>query len=77
MAIHYFHCTNGIDMVIDGTGRDVATGDEMPMQARAVAAELMRAVPGYHEWWNWSVHVYDAFGAVAIVDFPTDRRRAA
>ena len=77
MAIHYFHCTNGIDMVIDGSGRDIAAVDEISLQARAVAAGLMRAVPGYHEWWNWSVHVYDDFGAVEIFDFPSDRRRAA
>jgi hypothetical protein len=77
MAIHYFHCTNGIDMVIDQTGQDIAAVDEMSSRARSVAVELMRSVPGYHEWWNWSVHVYDAFGAVEIFDFPVDRRRAA
>ena len=77
MAIHYFHCTNGIDMVINGTERDVATGDEMPIQARAVAAEAHPGGARLSRMVNWSVHVYDAFGAVAIVDFPTDRRRAA
>jgi len=77
MAVHHFHCTNGIDMVIDKTGRDVSTADEISSQAQAVAADLMRSVPGYHEWWNWSVHVYDAQGTVEIFDFPADRRRAA
>jgi apolipoprotein N-acyltransferase len=77
MAVHYFHCTNGIDMVIDETGRDISAADEISAQARAVAMDLMRSVPGYDEWWNWSVHVYDTFGAVEIVDFPVDRRRAA
>jgi hypothetical protein len=77
MAIHFFHCTDGVDMVIDQTGRDTSTVEEMSSHARAVAAALMRAVPGYNEWWNWSVHVYDEFGAVDIFDFPTDRRRAA
>jgi apolipoprotein N-acyltransferase len=77
MAMHYFHCTNGIDLVIDQKGQEIAAVDEMSAQARAVATELMRAVPGYQEWWNWSVHVYDAFGAVDIFDFPADRRRAA
>ncbi len=77
MAVHYFHCTNGIDMVIDGTGQDIAGVDELSAQARAVAAGLMRAVPGYHEWWNWSVHVYDEVGAVEICDFPIGRRQAA
>ncbi len=77
MAVHYFHCTNGIDMVIDKTGHETSSCAEMSSHARAVAAELMRAVPAYHEWWNWSVHVYDEVGAVEIFDFPTDRRRAA
>jgi hypothetical protein len=77
MAVHYFHCTNGIDMVLDDTGCEISAVDEISSQARAVANGLMRAVPGYNEWWNWSVHVYDAFGAVDIFDFPADRRRAA
>jgi len=77
MGVHYFHCTDGIDMVIDATGRDIAALDEISAHARTVASDLMRAVPGYHEWWTWSVHVYDQFGAVDIFDFPVDRRRAA
>ena len=77
MAVHYFHCTNGIDMVIDETGQETSSPGEMSSQARAVAGALMRAVPAYHEWWNWSVHVYDEIGAVEIFDFPADRRRAA
>jgi apolipoprotein N-acyltransferase len=77
MAVHYFHCTNGIDMVIDATGRDISGSAEMSSEARAAAAALMRAVPTYNEWWNWSVHVYDEIGAVDIFDFPSDRRQAA
>ena len=77
MAVHYFHCTNGIDMVIDETGQETSSPGEMSSKARAVAGALMRAVPAYHEWWNWSVHVYDEIGAVEIFDFPADRRRAA
>ncbi len=77
MAVHYFHCTNGIDMVIDRIGQETSGSNQMSCQAQAVAAALMRAVPAYHEWWNWSVHVYDEVGAVEIFDFPKDRRRAA
>ena len=77
MAVHFFHCTNGIDMVIDEKGQETSSSDEMSSHARSVAARLMRAVPGYDEWWNWAVHVYDEVGAVEIFDFPTDRRRAA
>jgi hypothetical protein len=77
MGVHYFHCTDGVDMVIDGTGQEMATPEEISSHARTVATALMRSVPGYHDWWNWSVHVYDAFGAVDIFDFPANRRRAA
>jgi hypothetical protein len=77
MAVHYFHCTDGIDMVIDDAGRDISAGEEMAAQARSVADALMRAVPAYDEWWNWSVHVYDERGAVEIFAFPSGRRRAA
>jgi hypothetical protein len=77
MAVHYFHCTNGIDLVIDAEGQETSGSAEISCHARAVAARLMRAVPQYHEWWNWSVHVYDEIGAVEIFDFPADRRRAA
>ena len=77
MAVHFFHCTNGIDLVVDAEGQETSGSDEMSAHARSVAARLMRAVPGYDEWWNWSVHVYDELGAVEIFDFPTDRRRAA
>ena len=77
MAIHYFHCTDGIDMVIDGAGREISGSGEMSAHARAVAHGLMQAVPAYDEWWNWSVHVYDKVGAVAIFEFPADRRQAA
>ena len=77
MAVHYFHCTDGLDMVIDKKGQETSGSAEMSAHAQSVAADLMRAVPAYHEWWNWSVHVYDETGAVEIFDFPKDRRRAA
>ena len=64
-------------MVIDDTGRETSGSDQMSSHAKAVATALMQAVPAYHEWWNWSVHVYDEIGAVEIFDFPADRRRAA
>ena len=47
MAVHFFHCTNGIDLVVDRTGRDIAAVDEISSHARAVATDLIQAVPGY------------------------------
>jgi hypothetical protein len=77
MAVHFFHCTNGIDLVLDETGRETRNSDEISAHAHLVAARLMSACPGYDEWSNWTVHVYDKVGAVAIVDFPAARRQAA
>ena len=77
MAVHYFHCTNGIDLVIDQNGRETRNSDENFSCAQAVAARLMRALPAYDEWSNWAVHVYDEFGLLDIVDFPLEQRRAA
>jgi hypothetical protein len=77
MAIHYFHCTNGLDLVIDQNGHETRNSDENTWRAQAVAARLMRELPDYAEWSNWAVHVYDEFGLLNIVDFPVERRRAA
>jgi hypothetical protein len=77
MAVHYFHCTDGVDMVLDHNGHRMSSPDQILAHAHAVAARLMRALPGYDDWRNWTVHVYDEMGTVAIVDFPVVRRRAA
>jgi hypothetical protein len=68
--IVYFHCTDGVDMVVDRTGQHIRDLDEVAGRARAVAQRLMRALPDYDEWGKWAVHAYDAFGEVAIIDFP-------
>lgn len=69
MAIHYFHCTDGIDMIVDRRGRPGADGVDLVGRAREVADEIRRAVPGFDAWQDWSVHVYDGRGEVAIVPF--------
>ncbi len=77
MAVHYFHCTDGIDMVIDNKGREIRDPKDLSSHARSVAAGLMQALPAYNDWKNWNVYVYDEVGAVEIFDFPVDRRAAA
>lgn len=69
MAVHYFHCTDGIDLIVDRTGRDASPSADLIGRARAVADEIRRAVPAYREWEDWAVHVYDERGEVAIVPF--------
>lgn len=69
MAIHYFHCTDGVDLIVDRRGRDAREAGEVHDKARAVADEIMRAVPSYAEWDHWAVHVYDERGEIEIVSF--------
>lgn len=76
MARHYFHCTDGVDLVVDRLGRDAAGPHEVRARALAVAAEIVAAVPDYDEWDDWAVHVYDERGEVAIVTFPRSTAQA-
>lgn len=69
MTIHYFHCTDGVDLIVDWRGRDARQSVEIRDRARAVAQEIMRAVPSYHEWEDWTV--YDERGEIEIVSFVT------
>ncbi len=77
MAVHYFHCTDGIDLIIDRSGREASGAADLRGRARAVADEIKRAVPEFQDWEDWAVHVYDGRGEVAIVPFESDRRDAA
>lgn len=69
MAVHYFHCTDGVDLIVDRAGREAASPAGLCALARDVAREIMSAVPAYDEWGDWAVHVYDDRGEVAIVPF--------
>jgi hypothetical protein len=70
MAVHYFHCTNGIDALFDQVGRDVYADDLVP-QAASRARSLMRGLPAYEGWAAWTVCIHDEFGhMVRIVPFP-------
>jgi hypothetical protein len=77
MAIHYFHCTDGVDLIVDRSGREAGRIEEVIGRARAVAGEVMRAVPAYREWQDWAVHVYDERGEVEIVSFVDEGAREA
>jgi hypothetical protein len=73
MAVHYFHCTNGIDAVFDQAGQDVGADDLLPLAAEQ-ARHLMRGLPGYDGWAAWTVCVHDEFGhMVRIVSFRPPR----
>ncbi|HEY0353935.1 MAG TPA: hypothetical protein VGC68_09910 [Enterovirga sp.] len=69
MAIHYFHCTDGVDMIVDRKGREGSGARELTRSARDTAEAVMRAVPSYDSWEAWSVYIYNEHGQVAIVPF--------
>jgi hypothetical protein len=69
MAVHYFHCTDGVDLIVDRDGREASSPQELARLARGAAERVMRAVPSYDAWENWSVYVYGARGQVAIIPF--------
>lgn len=77
MALHYFHCSDGADLLIDRTGRDLALGRSVSHDAVETAEALIERLPAYDDWEKWSVYVYDQFGEVGIVPFPTRQRMAA
>jgi hypothetical protein len=77
MSIHYFHCTDGVDLIVDRRGRETRAFRDMAQQARLVADEIMHAVPSYDEWSDWAVHVYDERGQVDIIPFTERVLRAA
>ena len=69
MAIHYFHCTDGVDLIVDRQGREISGPRELDCSAKAAAEAVMRAVPSYEAWEGWAVYVYNERGQVAIVPF--------
>jgi hypothetical protein len=75
MARHFFHCTNGLDLVTDGRGQD-ADDYNLDLIAQEIAERMVRALPASFDWSAWVVSVHDADGRqVALVPFPTHRRR--
>jgi len=71
MAVHYFHCTDGKDLIVDRTGWRTRSKREVEPVAFRVASELMRSASGPVDWSDWLVSVQDSNGSmVAVVSFP-------
>jgi len=74
MPAHYFHCTDGFDLVLDRHGCDLEDeGEVRPMAART-AIELMQRVPRYKGWTPWLVSVHDEDGFLIDTVLFTDCR---
>ncbi|WP_210485844.1 DUF6894 family protein [Microvirga antarctica] len=69
MSLHYFHCTNGVDMIVDRHGARIRP-QQVERVAACVAGALMAGLPAFPDWSDWLVNVYDSSGSVvAIVPF--------
>ena len=66
MPTHYFHCTDGYDLVLDSEGRSVRSKTDLRRRAGAAAERLMGRLPG-HDWSAWVVSVQDRDGRMAAV----------
>jgi hypothetical protein len=66
MPLHYFHCTNGVDLVLDRRGKRVRP-QQIPHIAADVAGSLMSGLPQMSDWSDWLVNVYDTDGSVVAI----------
>jgi hypothetical protein len=66
MPLHYFHCTDGVDLVLDRRGKRVSP-QQIPHTATCVAGSLMSGVPDLTDWSDWLVNVYDSDGSVVAI----------
>ena len=77
MAVHYFHCTDGVDFVLDRVGQNTRSEQDVHLRACLVANRMMRSVDDM-DWSSWVVSVHNRRGMmVEVVPFPAEERRAA
>jgi hypothetical protein len=62
MARHYFHLTNGDDLIVDREGASTRSRADVWLRARKLSDALMDGLPDYSAWSDWLVCVHDARG---------------
>jgi hypothetical protein len=62
MPTHYFHCTDGVDFVLDRHGCEVDNESEVQRLAARAVTRLMQRLPAYRDWTSWLVSVHDEGG---------------
>jgi hypothetical protein len=71
MARHYFHLTNGEDLVVDREGARTRSKADVWLAARKVSTALIASAPDYPGWSDWLVCVHDAAGRqVTVIPVP-------
>lgn len=64
MSVHYFHCSDGLDLVLDRAGHRARSKRERLFRAYSVAERLMRGTSTDVDWSRWVVSVYDRKGTM-------------
>src|SRR3954453_9418 len=78
MAVHFFHCTDGFDFVLDRVGQNTRSRQDLHVAACLVANRMMRALPPDADWSNWVVSVQNRKGRmVDVIPFPVEARAGA
>src|SRR5215218_1578234 len=63
MSRFYFHCSDGVDLVLDREGVESEASDVLWLGMRA-AERLISALPSYDDWPAWTVSVHDERGSL-------------
>ncbi len=72
MAVHFFHCTNGTELILDREGRQARSKRQVERLAYAAAVQIMLKDPGAEDWSDWWVSVQNQNGSmVTVVPFPS------
>ena len=66
MPRFYFHCSDGVDLVLDREGVEIEASDVLWWGMRA-AERLIKALPSYDGWSAWTVSVHDARGSLVEI----------
>ncbi|MFE1600905.1 DUF6894 family protein [Methylobacterium sp. ID0610] len=65
MATYRFHCTNGLECLLDAEGQEVRSGDSLRLRAARVAEGVRTRFGG--DWSDWSVTVHDLEGRQVLL----------
>ena len=71
MAVHFFHCTDGVSFFADQEGNSVTCEDKIFPAAMRTAEQVMQQLSALSDWSGWLVCVHDELGQVVeVFDFP-------
>ena len=75
VAVHFYHCTDGKNLILDRTGRRTRSENEIDLLACPVAGEMMQSTDAEFDWSGWLVSVQDVTGSmVTVIPFSTQER---